>query len=118
MATLMDVGWDARTGTTWSRPELDGTTTEWHVVEKGEKEFGDFIDHRPILYDMKQDINRKLWHQAAKHEDGDNLEEGADVLHVKRELDKLALQGRWAEWSRLLAIVCEGQWCRGRKRIS
>ncbi|CAK0892144.1 unnamed protein product, partial [Prorocentrum cordatum] len=81
VAPLMDVGWDPRTAGTWSRPEVDGTITEWHLVESSSEAFGSFIDRQPILHDLREDIMRQLWKQAAAHEDGGNLGSGADMLH-------------------------------------
>ena len=78
----MDVGWDARTASTWSRPETDGTITEWHLVESSSEAYGGFIDRQPILHDLREDIRRQLWKQAAAHEDGSNLETGADMLRT------------------------------------
>ncbi|CAK0809774.1 unnamed protein product, partial [Prorocentrum cordatum] len=116
VATLMGAGWGPRTAGTWGRPEVDGTMTEWHLVESSSEAFGSFIDRQPILHDLREDIMRQLWKQAAAHEDGGNLGSGADMLNARRELDRYARRGMWAEWGRTMVVISGGQWSRARKR--
>ncbi|CAK0893770.1 unnamed protein product, partial [Prorocentrum cordatum] len=116
LATPMDAGWGARAASAWSRPEVDGATTKWHLAGSSLEAHGSFIDRLPILHDLREDIRRQLWKQAKAHEDGITLESGADALRARRELDQIARRGMWAEWSRAMAVICGRQWSRARKR--
>ena len=80
-------------------------------------EDGIFVDSgcfQELLDDFEADLRRDLWTEAAKHDHGDNLQEGGDLWPIVMEQRRLERKGMIDQMALNVTVVAGGQWPRVR----
>ena len=102
MATLQialrQIGWQPQTPTEW----MDTEGSKWII--KGDEDF------HQIKQAVQDDSIKQLWNLAAKHNQGAGLEQGADMIQLKRTLNSMYIHDRHQEARMLKTAVCNGIW--------
>eukprot|EP00959_Pyramimonas_sp_CCMP1952_P269824 5641174-Pyramimonas_sp.AAC.1 len=89
----------------------------WTIPSCADEAFSDFSpDFTDLLDDVEATVNSLLWTAAGHHEAGEDLASGADMMHIHRELDRLADVNGEDLAALNLVVVSGGQWPRLRLR--
>jgi hypothetical protein len=103
IATLDHIQWNPVSPVTW----LDRQGDRW--------EYQPGTSAKPILDDIKTDIEADLWRKAAQHRNGAGLQEGVDMTVIKKHLKYFKKKELNAEAGLLTLVAAGGLWPKERK---
>ncbi|CAK0910541.1 unnamed protein product, partial [Prorocentrum cordatum] len=115
IAVLLDAEWRPESPQRWVHPTGPNAADEW-IIPGPDAECFAVADASEPLDDLMADFARRMWQRAALHPAGDSLCNGADMMHVQRELRRFMAAGALDQWARTVVIVSGGQWARGRQQ--
>ncbi|CAK0877114.1 unnamed protein product [Prorocentrum cordatum] len=110
------VGWEPLEATRWRRAGAEGPE-DYTFLSFGEAGYSDTVleDFSELLADFEHDCRAAAWRLAAKHPDGEQLADGADLHGIQRELDAFAKSGAMDMWGATVSVIAGGQWAQQRQ---
>ena len=106
IATLIDIGWSPISPFKW----VDGYHNRWNYKPG--------TSAAELLNALKEQVEMRVWRQAAKHHNGKGLEQGADLTIAKKHIRLLRKKGQHQTAGLLLTTLSGGIWSRRRKAES